>query len=264
MKFNFKEHQVVDTIEKVPEDFQALYVEQEDGKFKLDSTDAKVGAAVSAITRLNTALVASRAEVKKAKEGKVDLSILSEFGEDTETILATFQEQLAAAQTTAKGKGAEDLDRQVAKIKEDLAKGHSKELGAVTDRNTALTAQLYGLLVDSSATSALVAAGVIDPDLARPLIEKQVKVTEEDGQFVVNVVDGAGDIRFSGVTAAPMSIKELVAEMKGQEKYQPLFKSESKSGGGITPVKTTLRPGVKAEEKSSVDKISAGLTAREK
>jgi len=258
MEFDFNKSLTVDAIESVPEDFRGLYVEGEDGKFKLNTDDGSTKSAVAAISRLNKALVASRAEAKANKAKQVDLSMLAEYGETPEAILEGFNAQIEEARKAGKGKDAEALERQVSKIKEDLQKAHQAEIEAREKRITGLTGQLHQHLVSSAATSALAEAGIIDPDLGMPFVTRQVKVSEEDGEFKVNVVDNAGDIRYSGSTGAPMTIKELVTEMKGQDKFKSLFKSEAPSGGGA-PRTSHQSPKPGGKDMTSVDKIAAGI-----
>lgn len=261
MEFDFSTSTTVDKLDGVPADFHGLYKQGQDGKYSLDSDHAGVKSAVAAVTRLNTALKASRAEAKAAKGTKVDLTALAEFGDTPETILTGFQTKLTEVNEQLKKKpGAEEMTRQLDKIKQDLAGQHSKDVTARDARITALTGQLHGLLVDNESKSALSEAGVIDADLALPFVQRQVKVEEKDGKFSVSVVDDAKDVRYSGVTGAPMTIRELVAEMKAKDKFAPLFKSEQKGGGGKAPGGTLPRGGGKdTSQLSAIDKISQGL-----
>jgi hypothetical protein len=116
-------------------------------------------------------------------------------------------------------------------------------------------------MVRAEAVTALAEAGVIDPELAIPFVEKRVKVEEKDGKFTVFVTDEAGDIRYSGTTGAPMSIKEFVGEIKADQKFSPLFKSEQRSGGG-TPPGAPNRPALKptGKDMSPTEKIAMGLS----
>lgn len=262
MEFDFAENTTVDSIDKVPADFQGLYVES-DGKFNLDSENPGVKSAVAAVTRLNVALKASRAEAKAAKGTKVDLSPLADYGDTPEAIAEGVQAKMNELNEAMKKKpDADALQRQVEKIKQDLAGTHAKDISAKDARIEALTGQLHGLLVTNEAKSSLVEAGVIDADLALPFLQKQVKVDEADGKFTVNVLDEAGDVRYSGVTGAPMTIKELVTEMKGQEKFGPLFKSEAPDGGGKKPGSGPSRvpTGGDTSQLSGIDKIALGLS----
>lgn len=250
MDFEFQE---VDSLDTVPEQFRGLYAEM-DGKFKLNETYKGVAEAVNG---LNRSLKASRAEAKALKGSKVDLSVLSEFGEDPATIAEAVKSKMSELESQlANGDKAKlNLD----KVKQDLAQAHAKDLEKVNKRSEALQTQLYGLLVENAATSAIAEMKGI-PELLMPFVKTQVNVVEEDGEFRVFVVDAQGDRRYSGVTGQPMSIKELVSEMKANEKFGRLFESEQQNGGGGTNPGSTKRPAQQQRgELSSVDKIKAGL-----
>lgn len=268
MEFNFSQNTVVDNIDKVPADFQGLYRKDEaDGKFKLDSDHAGVKSAISAITGLSTAIGRARAELKAAKDRAVDLSALADYGATPEEIVAAFNAKIEEISKGKKGVNVtEEVDKAVKAAKEALAQTHMGELKKHEERNGALRNQLYSLLVTNSATTALAEANALDPTLVLPFVREQVKVDEEDGKFRVYVVGETGDVRYSGTTGEPMSIKELVGEMKSTERFKPLFKSESHTGGGADahttgagrkPVTTSA-----GGEKSSVQKISHGLGQR--
>ena len=261
MEFDFQDHQSVpsDKFEKaVPTDFQGLYVEA-DGNYVLDTKNPVTGAAVSAVSGLSKSLKIARAEAQGLKGRAVDLAALSEYGDSPETIVEGIQAKIDAIKAASKSKGGEDLERQVTKIKEDLQKAHNVELEVKTKRIEGLTGQLHELLVTSAATAALAEAKAIDVDLVLPHLNKQVKVSEEDGKFNVNVVDAAGDPRYSGTTGAPMTIKEAVAEMKATQKFELLFESEAHTGGGNNH--TTNRSGQRpmGEPKTSLQKISGAI-----
>lgn len=254
MKWDFKTNTVVKDINTVPVDFRGLYRDV-DGEFKLGSDDPAIASAVAAITGLNEALTAARAEAKANKQGKIDLSPLSDYGATVEEIAAGitskingFQEELA--------KGG-DAKLNLEKVKADFAKEVAKGKEASTARIAALLGQLEQVTIDNEAKSAIAEAKG-DVDLLLPFVRKQVKSVEEDGQFNVYVVDGE-DRRFSGVTGQAMSIKELVTEMKGQERYGKLFESDAKSGPGLRPGQRAGKPVVKKDDMSSVDKIALGL-----
>jgi len=261
MEFDFSP--TVESIESVPQDFRGLYAEQ-DGKHVLRTDDDAVKAAVSAITGLNRSLKAARGEVKTLKTNKVDLSPLSEYGDSPDTILERFNETLADA--TKGNKTKEEFARQIEKVKGDLGSEYASKIEAANQRAEALQGQLHSILVTGEAKSALADAGAIDAELALPFLERQVKVAEEDGKFQVLVVDSAGDPRYSGVTGAPMSLKELVAEMKGQDKFGPLFKSGAGQGGG-TPADGARRAPqrqVAEGDMTPKQKIAAGIEARKR
>lgn len=254
MDFDF-EVPVTD-LNKVPEQFRPLYVTAQDGKIMLDVADGKVKGAVEAISGFNKALKAARAEAKANKAAKVDLTPLAEYGDSPEAIATKFQEMVTDLQTQLTTAGKVNVD----KIKGDLAKQFTGQIENEKKRSTALQGQLYEMLVNNAAMSAVVDLKGT-PELLMPLISKSVKVAEVDGKFVVQVVDAAGDVRYSGTTGQPMTIKELVASMKADDKYSRAFDSEHQSGGGGAgggarrEVKTELR----TDQKSSAQKIADGL-----
>lgn len=260
MDFDFNENQQVDNLEKVPQDFRGLYVEGEDGKYKLDSENESVKSAVSAVTRLNQALRAARADAKAKGEKSVDLSPLEDFGKTPDEIRQAFDSRIEELRTelTKDGDAKVNLD----KIKQEMATAHAKDLEKREAREKALQDQLYGMLVKSEAVNAIAEAKG-DTELLMPFIVNQVKVVEEDGQFQAYVVDPQGDRRYSGVTGQPMTIKELVAEMKGNEKYGRLFESEQPPGGGTPPGGPSQRPAPRTQQLSANEKISAGLAKQQ-
>lgn len=261
MDFNFNENLEVESLNKIPTQFQPLYKEV-DGKHVLDTEDPKVKGAVEGITALNKALISARKNEKVSRE-KISTEILSKFsdyGEDPDSILEAFNSKVSELQgELAKGDKAKiNLD----KIKQDLAEAHSKDLKAKDAKVEALSGQLNKLLVENAATTAVAEEKGV-PELLMPFIRDKVKVIEEDGELKVFVVDGDGERRYSGVTGSPMTIKELVREMKQNEKYGRLFESETPSGGGARPGSTQQRIQQKSgEERNSVDKISAGLAKK--
>lgn len=244
----------VDAIDKVPEQFRGIY-KQDGDKFVPDEAHKGI---VEAITGLNRSLKAARAEAKA--KTPVDLTSLSEFGATPEEIKTSITTRLAELQDQLAGKNGEakvNLD----KIRSDLAAAHAKELEKSNKRSEALQGQLYSLLVENAATSAVAELKGV-PELLLPFIKNQVKVQEQDGQFQVFVVDAQGDQRYSGVTGQPMTIKELVAEMKANEKYGRLFESEAPAGGGMLPGSGRQTTRTQGQPRSSNEKISAGLNKR--
>lgn len=143
MDFSFSDNQSVEDINKVPQDFRGLYKQGSDGKYALNAEDEGVKSAVSAITRLNSALAAER----KNRPAKVDLSALKDYGETPEEIAKNISEKMSELEEAAAG--SKDAKLNLDKVKEDLAKGHSKELEKMTKRTEALTGQLHTLLVEN-------------------------------------------------------------------------------------------------------------------
>lgn len=241
----------VDNLDKVPEQFRSIYVTGEGDKYVPDPAHKGL---VEAVVGLNRALKAARTEAKN--KASVDLTPLAEFGSTVEEIKANIIKKQAELQNElAKGSEAKlNLD----KIRQEMADAHAKELQKAQVRTEALQKQLYGLLVENAATAAIVEQKGI-PELLLPFIKSQVKVVEQDGEFKVFVVDSQGDQRYSGVTGQPMTIKELVAEMKANERYGRLFESEAPVGGGMSPRSGQTFPRQTGKTLSAHEKIVLGL-----
>jgi hypothetical protein len=262
MEFNFAESKEVESLEKVPVDFRALY-EEKDGKFFL-SQDEKVKSSVSAVMRLNDALKAARAEAKN-KGVKVDLSPLADYGTSPEEIAAGVKAKLDALETAAAGSKEAKLN--LDKVKEELSKAHAKDSQVRDGKITALRGQLDKIMIENQAKSAIAEIGgdAATIEILMPHLAPNVKSVEEDGEYKVFVVDKSGDKRYSGSTGEPMSIKELVAEFKGSDKFGKLFPSEAPNGGGVRPGSGEHRgmPPQKGELTAN-QKIAAGLNRLQK
>ncbi|WVW77392.1 head scaffolding protein [Stenotrophomonas phage vB_SmaS_Bhz59] len=251
MDFDFSP---VESLDKVPEKFRVLYGQQagEDGKFAVADTYKPIA---ESINGFNTTTKTLRQQLK---DKNVDLSPLAEFGDSPADIATKVKEAIEAAGASKN----QDVQKQIEGVKNGLTEAHKKELEKHATRNQALQTQLYGLMVENAATSAVAELKGI-PELLMPFIKQQVKVAEEDGQFKVQVIGSDGEVRY-GSTGSPMTIKELVTEMKGQEKYGRLFESEqqpNRGGGGFRPG-SGQQPNAgrqPAADRSANDKIAAGL-----
>lgn len=252
MKFRFAENKTVTDITKVPDPFKVLYQENEDGSgYTLNENLAKIAESVDG---LNNSLEKSRSDASKAK---TDLGVLSEFGESPEEVKQAFDAKLAEAQEAAKT-GTTKL---VEKARQEVIDQYEKQKKADTARNEALQNQLYDLMVTNQITEALQAEGG-NSKLLSPMLKQMVKVNEQDGKFNVSVVDQDGDPRHSFSTGQPMTIKELVGEMKADPNYAPAFESQAPSGSGAAKPgqrKPAPTPQKDDDGANPVKSISAGL-----
>lgn len=252
MEFDFSPQSSLDT---VPEQFRPMYGTEvgDDGKYAVNPVFAGVATAINGFNKTTKTL---RQQLKSAA---VDLSPLAEYGSTPDEILTGFQTALQTLKEGAKGKG-EEVQKQIESMKEALKAGHAKELGVKDQRIEGLQSQLYQLLVRDAANGAISKEDGI-PDLLLPFVERQIKVSEADGKFSVNVVDDSGEIRY-GNTGGPMTVSELVQEMKTKEMYLPLFKSPGRSGSDTRPGSTIRQPLPGNRELSANEKIAQGLNKR--
>lgn len=256
MKFNFADHQEVDSLDSIPENFRVFYGENGSGGHRLRSDDPVVSAAVATISGLANSLNAARGDADKAKRGQVDLSPLSEYGETPELILEAFKSRLAE-QAKAGGK---DAAGELQRLRDEMTKANQAALAERDAAVEGLRNQLFTQMVDSEAIRAISEQKGVS-ELLMPFVRQQVKAVQEDGQLRVYVVDENGDRRYSGTSGNPMSIPELVSEMKGNARYGRLFESEAPRGTGMTPSQPRRAQPPRAEL-SSTEKIQAGLSAQ--
>lgn len=156
------------------------------------------------------------------------------------------------------GKTPEEIDELIAKanlneeeklksagqwdrLKAQLIDGHAQELKkkdlVIAERDRAVTAMRSTLehhLIDAQATAAI-ADQKGTPDLLLPIVQRQIKVIEKDGKYDLQVVDKAGEQRFNAKTGDPLTVIELVTELKGHDKYGRAFEGSGQSGGGSPP-----------------------------
>lgn len=240
----------VEALDKVPGEFRHLY-EQLDGKYKIAEPHLPVA---NAVNGLNKSLRSAREDAKRNKP--IDLSPLADFGATPAEIRANVQTKLQELQDTI----AKTPDQKVAldNLRNDMLKAFDGEKKPLMQKTEAYRNQLYTLLVDNQATSAIAELKGV-PKLLLPFVKQNVKVVEENGEFNVCVVDVQGERRYSGVNGSPMTIKDLVAEMKTQTEFARLFDSEAPQGGGKVPGSGTRLPSPSSAPLSSNQKIAAGL-----
>lgn len=250
MAFKFDQ---VDSIESVPEDFRVFY-EEKDGKAALREDMAP---AVAAFRSMSEALDKRSKDLREARSSRVDLTALSDYGESPDEIRQAFDAKLSELQDElSKGKDAKlNLD----KLRSDMTAGFEKEKQKLTARIEGLTGFLHQTLVTEKAT-AEIAAAKGDVELLMPFVSNKIKVQEDDGKFNVFVVDEQGEQKFNHL-GQPMSIKELVTEMKGNEKYGKLFTSEAPTGSGSSPGAARRGAGTPTNPSNPTSKISAGLAS---
>jgi len=205
---------MVDDLEDVPEALHEFYTKQEDGTYRLDADG------VEDVSGLKSALTKERRDRKKfegelKKFGGVDL-------EKYEELLAQQEEQ---ARKKAKGEG--DWE---AREKQLLDK-HQAELQKRETRIKVLTEALEGHVIDAEATRAIVEAKG-SPELLLPHVKRYARAVEQDGQFVPRVFDPAGTERIGDGAGSPMTLKQLVDEMRGKEAYARAFDGTGSSGTG--------------------------------
>lgn len=205
---------ILDSLDGVPEALHELYVEQ-DGKYVLDA-EVESHPGVGALKR---ALDRERDNFKKL-QGKIPDNF---DPKDYESLLALREE-------VQMGKLTDKQREEVENVKRQLQDVHAKEQAKAKERISALEAALRREVITSRATAALAAAkGSVK--LLLPHVERQASMIEEDGQFAPVVIDHKGHTRI-GDKGEPMTLEELVSEMRASKDYASAFEGVGSSGGG--------------------------------
>lgn len=194
---------------------------------KFDSQEAFDAAVAERIAAETDGLKKNRDEVmKEAKAAKARLAALDGIDPEKYKKLEAAAEEAERNKLTAAG-DFKSLEQQlVAKYEKELEKERA-------DKSRYATAMEQHLIDAAIATE--LAKHSDTPRLLMPHMKTQVKVMEVDGQFVARVVDAAGTVRIGkGQGASPMSIAELVDEMKTSTEFAPAFRGTGSSGGGAS------------------------------
>lgn len=250
MIFTFAGNETLENLDIVPEEFRAMFQKQNDGTYQLGEA---YGGVAKAIDGLNKSLKASRFEAKEAKKKSVDLSKLADYGESVDQIAETIASLKEAAEKKS-GEAKVNVD----KIRQEIAASMKADLDKEKTRSQNYYKQLEEQMVGNVAAMALAEAKG-NAKLLMPHVRTKIKMQENDkGVFEVFVVDDSGDQRYSTVTGQPLSIPELISEMRKDPTYGPAFASEAPSGGGAQQSGRVNRT-PNGANMSPVDKIAAGL-----
>jgi len=210
------------TQDEVPEALREYYVEK-DGKFMLDAEG------VEDVTGLKTALGKERTDRRaaeaalktyqeavgtdpvKAKEGLTRLAELSNFDPTKEA------EKIA--ETKMRTREAQLIEK------------HQQALNDVTSKSARVMKQLQKVLVDNAALTAITEAKGA-PELLLPIVRDKVRLREDGEQFFVEVLDAQGNPRIGDTQGSPMTIPQLIAELKASPTYGRAFEPSGASGSG--------------------------------
>ncbi len=257
MEFEFLKNPTVDSIDKVPEQFRGLYNEGDGGYVLNDGFKGTAGA----IDGLNKSLKAARRDADDAKKNRPDVSGFSAIGQllglegddaaNAETLKAAVERVISESKD-----GKVNWD----KMKKDLERGFTTQLQGKDGELQNMSKTLQKYLVTTAAVQAI-AEHKGASELLLPHIQGQTKVIKEGEDYVVRVVDAAGDPRGNS-SGGFMTVEDLVKEMKASTTFGRAFDSDTPSGSGMKPGATQQKPGQQKRELSPTEKISAGLAKR--
>lgn len=119
-------------------------------------------------------------------------------------------------------------------LETQLLEKHNNDKKTWETELTRYRSAIDNYLIDSEAVREL--ADVTEsPDLLLPHVKQHMKVFEENGKFVARIVDANHNIRIGkGAGATPMTLSELLEEMKQDKRFALAFKGTGSSGGGAS------------------------------
>jgi hypothetical protein len=216
---------VVDTIDEVPETIRDEYKQGEDGKFHLANFVPKDK--VEDVSGLKSALQKERENSRKAAKERDELKSTLGDDFDPEQYKTLKQQAAERALLDAERKGEWD------KLRGQMTEAHAKELDKRAKREQTLIQTLTVERIDKEA--AMVCNELKgNATLLMPHIRGKTKLVEEDGTFLVRVLDEQGNPRVNA-EGKFLSIRDLVSEMQGQDIYAGAFAGTGNSGGGTPP-----------------------------
>jgi len=249
---------IIDSLDKVDEALQGLYVE-EDGKFMLDVTGMKKHPSVvnlqGAIGKERDARKLSDKSLKKMKDLTDGLDLESLKGIDPEKYTKALDslEKFKSDEKKRNNKKLKDKE-QWEKLGQQLQDDFNDKMGELQTKHDQKIAIFQTKLDDVSKTkdeklssmmkslekelkNKEIITAIADAKGNRivlmPHISKYVKVVEEDtGDFAARVIDNNGIVRIND-TGNPMAISEFVEELKEKKEFkgEGIFAKEGKSGG---------------------------------
>jgi hypothetical protein len=257
MDFVFGENTTVADINKVPEQFRGLYAQGDSGYTLKDDYKGVVGA----VDGLNKSLKASRREADEFRKNRVDTGAYAAvgqlFGLEGDEASSAEAIRVAAEKTISESK---DGKVNWEKMKGSLEQGYKKQLEGKDGELSAMGKTLQKYLVTTAAVQAIASNKGV-PELLLPHIQGQTKVIKEGEDYVVRVVDQAGDPR-GNASGGFMTVEDLVKEMKASTVFGRAFESEAKGGSG-TPPGSQQRQQQQGRELSATEKIAQGLAKRQ-
>jgi hypothetical protein len=213
--------------EGLEEGIQKLY-EEKNGEYVLSVEG------VEDTTGLKNALQKERNEREKFAKQVKAWETLGKTPEEISELLAKLD-----ADEAKKAEKAGEWE----KVKAQLLDSHKKELEKKDGVIAKMQQSLESYLVDANATAAIAELKGA-PMLLLPHVKASVKVIENDGRYMVQVVDTAGTPRVNS-KGDPLTIKELVEEMKQSEIFGRAFESTGTSGSGASGGNTGGSTGTK-------------------
>ena len=246
---------IVQDINEVEESLRPYYKETEKG-FMLDVQESN-GYALENVQGLRSALSKERG---RAQEFERKTSQYSELGDMTPSDIREALEELNSLKQLDPNKEADKIaDQKLKSFQEQMTKKHQTEVGTAKQAADRYKGQLQGLLIDDAAKNAILAAGGNEKTIAYmlPTVKASLSLRETENGFMTQVIDSSGNPQIGDSNGNPMTVSQLVEQLKSQELWSGAFPGRNRSGGGKqsdsaggTPTTSIKRSDMTSDEKS--------------
>ncbi len=186
------------------------------------------------IAERNRGLEANRNEaLNEAKKLKQRLAALDGIDPEEFKTLKAEREAAQAQKEEAERKQAEAAGNWKS-VQEQIEKKHAAEVQRIAAEKDSVLSHLHRTLIDNAAILEL-AKHSDSPKLLLPHVKSMMKVVNEDGEYAARIVDEKGNVRIGkGQGNAPMTLAELMDEMKQDKEFASAFRGSGSSGGGAS------------------------------
>lgn len=211
----------------LPEPLRGEYVEK-DGRFVADIIPVD-GYALEDVNGLKSTLGKKQTELDQLKRDVVKYKDI-----DPDRARAALAELEELKKIDPLKEADKLVNTKLEAAKAQLLDKHSKELEAEQSKSVKYRQKIDKLLRDSVAVAAIAEhKGAVK--LLLPHVRNSTRVVEDGDDFRVEVVDAEGNVRIGDSKGSPMTIAELVLEMRDSEEFGRAFEGEGRSGTGKGP-----------------------------
>ena len=215
---------MIDNVDGLDESIVGFYTQTDSGSFVLN-VEGSGGFELENTTNLKTALGKERANAADASRR------LKAF-EDIDPEAA--RDALSKVDEIANFDPDKKVEEAMKHRETQLLKQHEKALTGLQDENGALLSQLEKNLITAAATKAI-SSNQGSVDLLLPHVSKQTRMRRTDsGTFIAEVVDTEGNPRIGDTNGNPMTIPQLVEEMRASDSFARAFDGSGATGSGAT------------------------------
>lgn len=266
--WDFLKQAVVEKLEDVPEQFRALYVQDDATKKFVIAPGAKalVDSYVGTTAALNKAVKDLATANNEAASRRVTASAVVDFAKklgleniDEANPLSNIETHIG--ELLGKVKGGSDLKVNLENIKKDYEVKNKALADAAAAQIATMQSSLDKHMIGGTTLAALTKHGG-NPAFLTDIVAKRAKVVkDENGEYSVRIMDDAGSPRANGA-GGWLDIDGYVGELKSNATFAAAFASTANGGTGHKPGASGSQVPLKKDgEKSSMDKINAGLRA---